>query len=61
MYAGCGSFLHGVSHVISLSLKDPVAKRRVSKGITAEASRRNVLETLTSELLLSNHFIPNFQ
>ena len=61
MYAGCGSFLHGVSHVISLSLKDPVAKRRVSKGITGQASRRNVLETLTSELLLSNHFIPNFQ
>ena len=38
MYAGCGSFLHGVSHVVSISLKDPVAKSQVNKGITAQAS-----------------------
>ena len=61
MYAGCGSFLHGVSHVVSISLKDPVAKSQINKGITVQASHRTVLETLTSELLLSNHFIPNFQ
>ena len=47
MYAGCGSFLHGVSHVVSISLKDPVAKSQVNKGITVQASHRTVLETLT--------------